>query len=203
MGERKQRSDKKKDVKVTVDVYLKDAIYRLAYLTQTKVKDACEQMIKFAMTDTDIINSIALHFRRDIRINSALYVGSTSNTRVDMRIQGEKERMSTRLTARDFEVLSAFAYALDVRPARAAAVLIEMTMRDYRFVNNYVKCYLHSNLDDKQMRELRSILSFINANTDEHFTWATLLSTIANEVSTPIARVKDAVNEFVIRSWRD
>ena len=202
-GERKQRSDKKRDVKPTVNFEVKDAIYRLAYLTKTTVKDTCEQMIKFAMNDVESIDNLSQHFRRAIRINQTFHNGKPSNIPIDKRLQDGGERMTTRLTEYDFEILNAYAYALDVRPARAAAVLIDIAIRDYRFVNNYVMRYLHGEISKEDAKELREILRYMNRVTGEHHTMASLLGAIVDEVSSPIIRIKDAVNEFVIKHWRD
>lgn len=202
-GQRKQRSDKKRDVKPTVKVELKDAIYRLSFITQTHVKDVAEQMVVYTLKDASTIDALSRSFRRDIRINNTLYRGHIDNLRIPRRETGVCERLTLRLMRHDYESLSVIAYALDVNPTRACALLLDASMRDFRFINTYVSRYLSAQLTSTQMKELRNILRYVSADSDEQMTLTSLLSVIVDEVSAPVTRIKDAVNEFVIKHWRD
>lgn len=203
VGQRKVRSDKKRDVKPTVKVELKDAIYRLSYITQTPVKDVAERMIEYAIRNQSILNNLAHSFRRVVRINDTLYLGHIDNKRIDRREDGVCERLTSRLTSHDYETVSALAYALDVNPTRVCAVLLEASMRDFTFVNTYVSCYLKTQLTSSQMKELRSIMQYVNEDAEEQMSFTTLLSMIVDEVSAPVSRIKDAVSEFIINNWRE
>ncbi|MED4888435.1 MULTISPECIES: hypothetical protein [Lysinibacillus] len=66
-GQRKVRSDKKMDLKPTLTIELKDAIYRLSYVTNTLVKDVSAHLCAVAIDSVEIMKSIAKHFQRDIR----------------------------------------------------------------------------------------------------------------------------------------
>lgn len=203
VGQRKQRSDKKRDVKPTLRVELKDAIYRLSYITQTHVKDVAEQMVIFALKDVTTIDTLSRSFRRNIRINNTLYRGHIDNPRIARREPGVCERLTLRLVSQDYESLSVIAYALDVNPTRACALLLDASMRDFRFINTYVSRYLKTQLTLAQMKELRSILRYVNEDVGDQMTLASLLSVIVDEVSAPVTRIKDAVNEYVVKHWRD
>lgn len=203
VGNRKIRSDKKRDVKPTINIDLKDAIYRLAYITQTAVKDVCEQLVRYAINDGDILGELALNFKRDIRLHNTFFNGHRNFNPIAKREGGETERISLRLVENDYEILTALAYALDVRPTRVCALLLDAGMSDYRFVNNYVMRYLHGKISDQNTKELREILRYMNKVSGEHHTMASLLSAIVDEVREPVTRIKEAVGEFVIKHWRD
>ena len=203
VGQRKVRSDKKRDVKPTIRIELKDAIYRLSYITQTPVKDVAASMVEFAIRDSGIVNVISRSFRRDIRINNTLYRGHIDNARINRRELGVCERLTLRLTRADYETVSVLAYALDVNPTRVSALLLDASMNDFRFINSYVSRYLNTQLTPAQMKELRNVLRYVNEDEEEQMTLATLLSMIVDEVSTPVSRVKDAVSEFIINNWRE
>lgn len=203
VGERKIRSDKKRDVKPTISLDLKDAIYRLSYITQTPVKDVCEQLVLYAVKDSKIFEDLSLYFVRDIRIRNTLHLGDREIKPIAKREYTASERITLRLTQHDYEILTRLAYALDVRPTRVCAVLLKMGMSDFRFVNNYVARYLHGRLTDSQTKELSEIARYLRKVTNEKYTLASLLSVIVEEVSAPITRVKDAVDEFIVKYWRE
>jgi len=203
VGQRKERSDKKRDVKPVISIELKDAIYRLAYITQTPIKDVAERMINHAITEREIIDNLSQSFRRDVRINNTLHHGHIQNRRISKREEGERERITLRLTQRTYEVVAVLAYALDVSASRVCALLLDESMHDFRFVNGYVNRYLSGKLSESQMRELRDILRYVNEYEDDQMTLASLLSSIVDEVSAPVTRMKDAVSEFIVKSWRD
>lgn len=156
---RKTRIDRKKDVKPTVSTELKDMICRLSYITQTPVKDVCEKIIRYAMNDEGILKVLSPYFVRDMRINQTLYIGSYDNS-ISRIIGGETNRVSMRITSQDYRELSDLAFTLDVRPARAATILLELGIKDFRFVNNYVKSYVHAPLDGKYKAEYSKILMY-------------------------------------------
>lgn len=200
---RKTRSDKKRDVKPTVDINLKDAIYRLSFITKTPVKDVAEIMIEHAFNNREIINGISISFRRDIRLDSTLYKGHIDNPHIGRRIPGVNERLTVRLTQQSFEVVSALAYALDVNSSRVCAILLDASMRNFDFINSYINKYLKSELSPYQLKELKNLLRYVNEGIEEKINLATLLSYIIDEVNAPIVNVKDAVTDFVIHHWRD
>lgn len=201
--QRKERSDKKRDVKSVIIVELKDAIYRLAYITQTPIKDVAECMVVHAVSDREIIDNLSQSFRRDVRIDNTLHHGHIRNKRVSKREQGERERITLRLTQWTYEVVAVIAYALDVSASRVCALLLDESMRDFRFINGYVSHHLSGKITDSQMRELRNIIRYVNEDADNQMTLASLLSSIVDEVSAPVSRVKDVVSEFIIKNWRD
>lgn len=200
---RKVRSDKKRDVKPVIKIELKDAIYRLSYITHTPVKDVAESMIDYGSKSKGVIDELSLSFRRVVRTNNTLYRGSMDNPRVNKRDVGYCERITVKLPQQLYETIYALAYALDVSPSRVCALLLDACMRDFRFINAYVTRYLSRKMTDQQLEELKLILQYVNEDAEEKMSIATLLSIIVDEVSAPVSRIKDAVSEFIVNNWRD
>ncbi|MFF3150633.1 hypothetical protein ACFVRU_55310, partial [Streptomyces sp. NPDC057927] len=159
--QRQVRSDKKTDIKPTIDVNLHDAIYRLSYITRTPVKDVCEAICIYGMNSSVIRGNLALYFRRNIRINNTLYNGSLERIQVNKRTSnGVCERISLRLSKNDHEVVKALAYGLDCSTSRACAMLLEQGMTDFEFVDGYVRKHLEDSLDDKRLKELKKVMRY-------------------------------------------
>lgn len=202
MGQRKQRSDKKREVKPYITVDLKDMIYRLSYITSTPVKDICEFMCIYLIHDPKAINALSTHFKRDIRLNKTLYFGSLDNHSINKRLNTPTERVTVRFKQMDYEFISILSYALDCSASRVVAVLLEIALTDIKVVNIYIKQHLYEHVTSGQMKELRNILKHLNRESDENSSWATLLSIVADEVTTPITRIKDAIGEFLVNIKR-
>ncbi|MGE7924734.1 hypothetical protein ACQKND_16345 [Viridibacillus arvi] len=200
--QRKTRSDKKRTIKPTLPLIVKNTVYRLSHITRTPVKDVAEKMCLFAIEDKNIIKSIAKKFRRDVRIDNTYYCGDITNASVVKRTQpGECERITLRLTGEAYEVIVVLAYALDCRPSRACALLIEESLTNSDFVNEYVKSHIEGKLDKNRMTELKKVMEYINRGEEEEYNWATLLSYIVDEVKKP-NNVKNMVNDFIINHWK-
>ena len=198
MGERKQRSDKKREVQPTVGIELKDMIYRLSYVTRTPVKDICEFMCVYLMNDEKVINALSVYFRRDIRIGSTLFRGSLDNVSITKRFNKYTERITVRFKQKDYERISMLSYALDCSVSRVVSLLLELSINNMKVVNIYIKNYLSHQLTPSQMKELRNILKEANDEKEDNSSWLSLLMVMMNEVTTPIIKIKDAVSEFLV-----
>ncbi|MEX3624981.1 hypothetical protein [Viridibacillus arvi] len=202
----KERSDKRRDIKPSLPLNLKEAIYRLSFITKIPVKDIAEDLVLYGIKTHDVIGKIAKKFRRDVRIDSTLYRGNLSNLPVSKEKRNEElDRITTRLTGSTFEIISALSYALDCRPARTCSLLIEESFHDVHFLHNYCEKHLNESIDKQRMLELKKILNYINNEmpNNEKFTWAGLLFYIYNEVSIPASTTKEVVNDFIVNHWRN
>ena len=205
MGQRKQRSDKKREVNPYLHVDLKDMIYRLSYITHTPVKDICEFMCVYVMGNRKAIYVLSTQFKRDIRLDNTLYRGMPDNVSAKKRVDGPSERVTVRFKQADYELISILSYALDCSASRVVAILLEMALQDIQIVNMYIKKYLHEQLTPVQMKELRNLLKHLNSESDENSSWATLMSVVIDEVTAPVTRLKEVVGEFLtnIRKYGD
>ncbi|ARK21358.1 hypothetical protein [Sporosarcina ureae] len=204
MGERKVRSDKKRSINPTVSLELRDCIYRLAFITETPIKDVIADILIEGSQRKKPMDHLSKHFIRDVRIGNSLYMGD--NQRVTINRQsatGKTVRISTRVTQGMYSDLEGIAYSMGSSVSKACALLLEATIRDVEFVNEFVKRYIEANVDEKRMKELKKVLKYINAGNpyDERMSWPTLLSYLVDEVKVGAEKLQDTVQDFVISRW--
>lgn len=204
MGSRQSRSDKKRDIKPTVTVQLRDCIYRLSFITDTPVKDVIEAILIDGSQRKKPLSHLSQYFLRDMRIGSTVYMGDTSRSPIGRRGSTDKTvRMSTRVTQAMYADMEGVAFAMGCSVSRATALLIDATVRDVDFVNDFVREYLEEHVDEERMRELKKVLKYINAGNpyNERISYAALLSYLVDEVKIGAEKVQDTVSEFVINQW--
>ena len=121
------------------------------------------------------ISHISQNFRRDVRFDNSLYIGDVNRVSAKKRFApGQSERISIRFKSDMYERLSVLAYALDCSVARATCLLLDATVREVDFINNFVRGYLSKHMDEKRMEDVK-----VSAE-----------------------KVQDTVSEFVINHWR-
>lgn len=200
---RKRRSDKKRDVKPTIDVNLKDAIYRLSFVTRTPVKEVCEELCLYGLNNRKIRDNISIYIRRDIRLGNTFFNGN-KNREAFPTSGEENERISLRLTSEIHEMVNVLAYGLDCSVSKACALLLHEGMNDFEFVNQYVRKYLADSLDEHTLREVEKIVSYVEKeNGKSKDSWAAVLSAMIDEVKKPVITAKEVVGEFLVSTWRD
>lgn len=203
---RKVRADKKRDVKPTVSLELRDCIYRISFITDVPIKDVIEAICINGIGRRIVVGHLSLNFRRNIRISNTLYRGDPERMPVKKRqSSGRTDRIHTRVLPEMYDALASLAYALDCSVSRACALLLDASVRDSEFINEFVRRYLEKNIDDERMRELRKVLKYINANNpyNEVYSWAALLSFMVEEVRESAGKVTDTVSTFLVNNWRE
>lgn len=198
---RKVRSDKKRDVQPTVTKELKDCIYRLSYITNTPVKDVAEQICINGFRRQKVISYLSRNFRRDVRVDNTLYMGDADRVSVRKRTSpGQSERISIRFKSDMYERLSVLAYALDCSVARSCALLLDATVRDVDYIDEFAQEYLTKHVDKERMNELKKVLRYINSENpyDEDISWNVLLSYLMKEVKVHAEKVQDTVTSFIV-----
>lgn len=197
---RKERSDKKIDVKPTISMPLKESIYRLSYVTNTPVKDVAEAICEAGLTSKKVMNLLSIHFRRDYRIGNTFYLGDLDRPSLQkQRIEGKRERITIRFTKRTNEILKALAYALDCTPSKSTAILLEASVCNSNFINDFTKKYLQGQLDENRMRELKKVIHFINHNNPyaEKVSWATLLSYLYDDLKMGANSLSSTLSDWI------
>lgn len=204
--ERKTRKDKKRDIAPTVSIELRDTIYRLSFITNKSVKSVAEEICINGVRQKKVITYLSQNFRRDIRIGNTLYFGDINRLSINRRMStGKTARISIRFKSNTYEAIHALSYALDCTVSRACSLLLDASVRDSDFINDFVKRYLEDNIDAERMKELKKILKYINADNPygEEYSWAALLSYMIDEVKETAGKVSDTVSEFIVKHWRD
>lgn len=209
LGEKRQRKDKKRDIKPTIQYSLKSSIYRISYITDTPVKTIGEELTIAALRDKKVIDRLSIFFQRDFLYGNTLFRGHGESQHIGHRSEGKNERITIRFTQEIYRMITDLAFALDCSKARVVAILLEAIVKDMQVLNSYIKGYLGEHLTEKQMLELRNILRNINSSQwvqlaedqktkqVEYYSWASLLSFIVDDVNMPIYRVKEMVSEFL------
>lgn len=204
VGNKKVRNDKKKDIKPTVSTELRDCIYRLSFITDTPIKDVVEEILRDGSQRKKPLNHLARYFLRDVRIGNSLYMGDNNRVPVGKRsASGKGIRISTRVTQGMYNDLEGIAYAMGCSVSRVCALLLDATVRDADFINEFAKKYIEENVDEERMKELKKVLKYINAGNpyDEHMSWAAILSYLVDEVKEGADKLQDTVTDFVINCW--
>lgn len=197
---RKVRSDKKRDVKPTISVDLKNCIYRLSYITDTPVKDVAEIICEKGLRTRKVIEYLSHYFRREYQFMSTIYLGDLGRESLQSKYQsGKNERITTRFNQATYEDIKSLSDALDVTPTKATALLLDASIRNTNLLNAFVKTYLHGTIDKNRMKELKQVLHYVNKNNpyNEDISWFTLLSMIYEEVKDGTVNVKEAINNWV------
>lgn len=204
---RKARSDKKRDIKPTVTKELKDCIYRLSFITNAPIKDVIEEILIAGSERKKVLSHLSQYFLRDIKIDNTIFIGDIYRMPVGKRTinNGKGERISTRVTSDMHDSLSALGYSMDCSISRACALMLDATVRDADFINEFARKYIEKNVDEERMRDLRKVLKYINAGNpyDERISWASLLNYLMDEVKVHAEKVQDSVSTFVVKHWRE
>ena len=145
---------------------LKDLFYSISYVTQTPVKDVAESICRMALADDVILNGIAENFRRGVHLNNVFY-NKKGVAALPKRIDGERGRISIRFSQSMYDTIGAIAYALDCRPSRAVAIVLEMAVTDGRHVGAYLKWHVPERLGWNQYHALTEILNRLGINFEK------------------------------------
>lgn len=201
MEARKVRSDKKHPVNPTISINTKDAIYRLAAVTGKPVKELGETICEYGLQSLVVMDGFSNSFRRPYQLKSTLYLGTLERQSLQKRSQtGQNERISIRFAPETYEELKKFAYALDVTPSRAAALLLESSLNNSNFMNEYFRDYLKDQLADyKKMEQLTKAIRTMNQNSsyDQEISWGVLLSVLTDEMNAANMTLSEIVTDFI------
>lgn len=161
VSNRKERSDKKRDLKPTVPIQLYNCISDLAYIGSIPIKDTVEYLCIEGIKSTNVIEVISKYFRRGYLHKSTIYYGDDSIEvkRYIVRKMATK-RISTRLTKHDYENIHSLSNALDYTPSSTGSILLEYSIRDSTIIDKFLKEYSY-NLDEQRKKVLKNLLKIL------------------------------------------
>lgn len=204
---RKVRPDKKKSVQPTVAIELKDCIYRVSYITGVPVKDTIVELCRIGFESSRVMEHLSDSFRRDIRIRSTIYRGRLDRESNRLRNEdGISERISSKFTNEEYEILSILSYALDCGISRACGMLLEASVKDIDILNHLLSNSME-NLDRRRIIDLKKVFNYVNEDNPyyEKYSWNVFVEYIGmkvREVVDKLDRVEEK-RELVIHNWRD
>ena len=197
VGERKIRSDKKREVKPLIPIDTKENIFRISHVTETPIKDVCEYLVIHIMRDRKTMDSLSMYFKRVVGIGDTYYRGDINNVGINKRLKVDAELVTVKFKRDDYDLICAIAYALDVTPTRATAILLEMATYNIKVINEYVREYMVDELHDWQIKELRRVLSYVNQYNDDNSSWLSILSAIVGDIRPAARKLRELVEEFL------
>ena len=164
VGERKQRVDKKVEIKPTLSLDFKKEFYTFAELCNEPVKEIAERLCIKGMISDFIIDSIRKWFRRDYkyspiigRSHNKIAFGEEERPKLKITLQGDTGKITMRLVKEEYDQLAELAYALDLTPSSTVAVLLRMTTKNIEFMNQFVDGLRH--LNGAQIKEVKRFAS--------------------------------------------
>lgn len=187
-------------MKPTISNNLRECIYRLSYITNTPVKDVVEILCEKGLKSRKVIDYLSQHFRRNFQFLNTVFIGNYERESLQHKYQsGKNVRITTRFNSNIYEDISSLAYALDVTPSKATALLLEASVRNTNILNAFVKTYLHGQVDNSRMKELKQVLKYINKNNPykEEISWFALLSMIFDDIKDSTSNVKDKIHSWI------
>lgn len=203
MGERirKVRSDKKKDVKPTVDLELYNCVSRISHITYKPMKDVGEAFCLHGLYSRKVIDYLSKSFRRNYDFESTVYIGDPAieSKRVKKKAN-ETARLTMRFLQKDYDQIAELAYSLDTTISSATSYLLHASVQDTDIVNEYVSQYVEDQLDDNRKKQLKLVLEYIrkeNPYTMNEITLAQLLSYIMDNVIGHSRDMKRAVENWL------
>lgn len=201
-GKRKTRTDKKIEIKPTLDLNLYNALSRISYITNTPMKTVAETICKNGLYSTKVIEKLSVQFKRDYQHKQTLFLGNkelfverTKKNKVPTR------RITMRFISHDYEKISNLAYSLDTTISTATRITISSSVTCTDIVNEYLAKYIESNLDPARKEQLKLVLQYIEKENPygEEITLAQLLSYIVDEVKDQTVNLKRTVTDWLDR----
>lgn len=196
---RKVRSDKKRDVKPTVPLALKESVDRLCYITNRPIKDIAEEICICGLNSRKVIELLSSNFRRNYTFRNTVMMGDLDRVSLQKeRIKGIKERITIRFTQDVYEKINSLSYSLDVTPSRATALLLDGTFRNGEFISQFLEKHIVQELDVNRQRELKAILKFINKNNpyDKEVTLSALVAYYFDEIKSGLISFQDFIDKL-------
>ncbi|GLO68398.1 MULTISPECIES: hypothetical protein [Oceanobacillus] len=198
--ERKERSDKKRDVKPTIPNQLYECISRISYVTSTPIKDVGEVICKKGLYSTVVTENLSQHFIRDYWANSnVLYAGDNNRERYTLPKGVQKRRITMRFLQKDHDKLVRLSYSLDSTTSAATALLLDASITNTDIVNAYISNHVKKELDSKRLKQLREILAFINKNNpyQENITLGAFISMLVDEVKENAFTMTESIKRWL------
>lgn len=194
---RKVRSDKKKEIRPTVPIYLTELLSRISYITSNPIKDVAETILKEGLSNHLVMECMSDQFKRDYWFGQTLFLGKDefSSSRI-RRIEGEKGRVSFRLVKQDVETLADLAYSLNLTENSTAGLVLEIASYETNIIHHYLNLCVTANLDLNRRKQLKILLNEIrkfssSAPNDLDFIW------LLNYIADGSKNIKQNIEEFL------
>ena len=186
-----------RDVKPFVDVKTKDFIYKLSFITGMSVKQICRDLYYRGIED-GLGMELSPCFKRDLHIDGYSFKGDRYAKKFEP-YSSNIERIAMKINDKSYEYAYNLAFATGSSISKVVSYAIEKSMKDFEFLDQYIKQFLIENVDTDKRNILLEIVNVINKDyVEEDLTIASLLMHLTDEHRRLEDGITSVLNEVVI-----
>lgn len=186
-----------KMIKPYIEVDKKEILLKLNFLTGLTMKDICNDLLNHAV-DSNYAIFLTPHFKRSAMINKIKFPAE-ANPVPFPELKNELTRINLQVDEKIHEYAHSLYFATDVSVPKILASMLNYSINDSKFFDNYVSNYLSSKIDEERKQILRSILMDVNEETDRKHNIGSLLFCIADEVKAFDETLEESIDKLASR----
>lgn len=166
---RKTRNDKKRAIAapLTADQY--EQIFMLSYLCELPMKTIGEALTIKGYEKDELINIFQVHLRRNLTYKTNRFIIGHLDNQSYVLYGKREQRLSMRLRAMDYELISQLAYAMDLSVQGAAASIITEVLRQEKVMYDIMAKLIKNNLDEETNEKIRRLARQIDAKSPHEY----------------------------------
>ncbi|MGG3942891.1 hypothetical protein ABEV54_15785 [Peribacillus psychrosaccharolyticus] len=179
-------NDKYREVKPAVSLKMKETLLRISSITHTSLNEVAIEICESGVVSKKVIDEMSPHFQHSIWLDQTLYRGSqTCPSILNTMIAKPKGRIALQFSEISFENIRKLSYALEVTPSTATEVLLDISLKNGEFINDYVRHFFNKHAHKKRVHELKHTFKLTNASSpyEEELSKQVLLSYIFDETA--------------------
>lgn len=175
---RKVRTDKKREVRPTISIKLKEQIERLGFILDMPIKDLGVTLFDEGIRNKDVIELLSVYLTEEacLEVDGTLYYGHTEYE-IPTHFEGEStDRISLRFPQRNYSDVQLLSRLMDVTPSRAVAVMIDSAIRHIDIIELLLQNHnKRMSLGEEVEKELKNLVRYINRDNPYRRSWNKLL----------------------------
>lgn len=184
-------------VKPYISTKQKETILKLNFLTGLPIKDICNDLMEHAVKSNYAI-FLTKHFKRAVMIDK-LQFPAKSDPVPFPEVKGETTRITLNVNNRIHEYANSLYYATDVSVPKILASMINYSINDNKFFNDYVSKYLTEKIGEERKKLLKSVMDDVNRVTECDENISSLLFYIVETEKEIDEGLGEAVEKFASR----
>lgn len=198
IGERKERSDKKRAVSPYISAAAYEQVARIGYVCDLPLKSVGELLAREALQFKDLLEVIKRNIRRDFIVDDYQYcLGQATNKPFRMEFGEGKRRLAMRFYSFEYERYAALAYAMDCSLQMAIGFVIETALAKKSVMLSVLSKGIIRELEPKRKEQLRHICRYLNHRS--HETYITLTMVLEHVLDQGISSQKKMIK--TIDGW--
>lgn len=166
---RKTRSDKKRAIAAPLTAAQYERIFMLSYLCELPMKTIGEGLTIKGYEKDEVVNIFQTHLRRNLAYKTNRFLIGHLDYESYVLFGKREKRLSMRLRATDYELISQLAYAMDLSVQGAAASIITEVLKQENLMYDIMAQLIKNNLDEATNEQIRRLASQINAKSPHEY----------------------------------